>query len=269
MCKEKIYDCITFYDENFLTNLRFEILNDVVDFFVVCESKFDHKGNPKPLNFSLLNKKFENKVRYLVIEEQFPDPKNGWSCESYQREKIFNALSDASLEDYIFFSDSDEIPNPNELIDFSLKKKFAIFLQKFFVYKINIFNKFETPWEGTRVCKKKHLKSFTHLRKKILMKNLSKSFWKFYLEKDIELVKDGGWHFNNLYNLDTISKKLKVFPHKEFNSKQYSDIKIIEKKINNLEDLFERGHKYEKVKLDNNYPKYILNNLDLFKHYIL
>ena len=86
--------------------------------------------------------------------------------------------------------------------------------------------------------------------------------------KDIELVKDGGWHFNNLYNLDTISKKLKVFPHKEFNSKQYSDIKIIEKKINNLEDLFERGHKYE-VKLDNNYPKYILNNLNLFKHYIL
>ena len=172
MYKEKIFDCITFYDENFLTNLRFEILNDVVDFFVVCESKFDHKGNPKPLNFSLLNKKFESKVRYLVIEEQFPDPKNGWSCESYQREKIFNALSDASLEDYIFFSDSDEIPNPNELKNFSLKKKFAIFLQKFFVYKINIFNKFETPWEGTRVCKKKHLKSFTHLRKKILMKNL-------------------------------------------------------------------------------------------------
>ena len=88
MYKEKIFDCITFYDENFLTNLRFEILNDVVDFFVVCESKFDHKGNPKPLNFSLLNKKFESKVRYLVIEEQFPDPKNGWSCESYREKNI-------------------------------------------------------------------------------------------------------------------------------------------------------------------------------------
>ena len=38
MFRNKIYDCITFYDENFLTNLRFEILNDVVDYFVVCES---------------------------------------------------------------------------------------------------------------------------------------------------------------------------------------------------------------------------------------
>ena len=51
MNKAKIYDCITFYNENFLTNLRFEILNNTVDYFIVCESKFDHKGNPKPINF--------------------------------------------------------------------------------------------------------------------------------------------------------------------------------------------------------------------------
>ena len=49
MNKNRIYDCITFYDENFLTNLRFEILNHVVDFFVVCESRYDHKGHPKKL----------------------------------------------------------------------------------------------------------------------------------------------------------------------------------------------------------------------------
>ena len=47
----KIFDCITFFNENFITNIRFEILNEVVDFFIVCESKYDHKGNPKPINF--------------------------------------------------------------------------------------------------------------------------------------------------------------------------------------------------------------------------
>ena len=52
MKNNKIYDCVTFYDENFLTNLRFEILDKEVDYFIVCESKFDHKGKPKPLNFS-------------------------------------------------------------------------------------------------------------------------------------------------------------------------------------------------------------------------
>ena len=34
-------------------NARFEILNDVVDFFIVCESKYDHMGNSKSINFSL------------------------------------------------------------------------------------------------------------------------------------------------------------------------------------------------------------------------
>ena len=38
MTQKKIYDCITFFDENLLTNLRFEILKDVVDYFIVCES---------------------------------------------------------------------------------------------------------------------------------------------------------------------------------------------------------------------------------------
>ena len=47
----KIYDCITFFDSNFMFNLRYNILKDYVDYFIICESKFDHKGNPKKINF--------------------------------------------------------------------------------------------------------------------------------------------------------------------------------------------------------------------------
>ena len=172
MSRSKIYDCITFYDENFLTNLRFEILNDVVDCFVVCESIFDHKGQSKKINFSLINKKFKNKVKHIIIDEQFPNINDGWDCEKFQREKLFSGINSASDDDYIMFSDSDEIPNPKILKNFSLDKKYGIFMQKFFVYKLNIFNHYETPWEGSRICKKRDLKSFTHLRKKILKNNL-------------------------------------------------------------------------------------------------
>ena len=52
MCKNKIYDCITFFDENLLVNARFEILKDVVDFFIVCESRYDHKGKKKKLTLN-------------------------------------------------------------------------------------------------------------------------------------------------------------------------------------------------------------------------
>ena len=269
MSKPKIFDCITFFDENFLTNLRFEILNEVVDYFIICESKYDHKGEPKPLNFFLNNKRFKDKVRHLIIEEQFPDLTNGWMAESYQREKILNALYDANPEDYILFSDSDEIPNPKILKNFSLKNKYGIFLQNFYVYKINIFNKHETPWEGTRACKKKFLKSFTYLRKKILKKNITKQSWKFYIEKNIKIIENGGWHFNNLYDLELISKKIKAFPHTEYNTENFTNLENIKKRVNNLEDLFDRGYKFEKKNIDQSYPEYIQRNLHLFKEHII
>ena len=47
--RSKIFDCITFFRENFITNVRFEILNKNVDYFVICESKFDHNGKKKDL----------------------------------------------------------------------------------------------------------------------------------------------------------------------------------------------------------------------------
>ena len=51
--KNKIYDCVTFFDENFQLDLRFNILYDYVDRFIICESKFDHRGQSKNLNFKI------------------------------------------------------------------------------------------------------------------------------------------------------------------------------------------------------------------------
>ena len=268
--KNKIFDCITFFDENLLVNSRFEILKDVVDYFIVCESKYDHMGNKKKINFNLKNKSFSSKVRHLIIEENFPNLSDGWAIESYQREKILDNLKEATEEDYIMYSDSDEIPNPNKLKDFSLKKKYGIFLQKFFVYKINIFNKYETPWQGTRICKKKNLKSITFLRKKIKLENLEKAFWKFYYEKSIEAIQNGGWHFNNLYSAETISKKLKNIQNIDKGLKYvHTEVNTINEKILNLEDVFKRKHKYDKVEIDSRFPEYIRNNKDIFNDFIL
>jgi beta-1,4-mannosyl-glycoprotein beta-1,4-N-acetylglucosaminyltransferase len=267
--KNKIYDCFTFFNENLLVNSRFEILKDVVDYFVICESKYDHKGKKKKINFRLLNTKYKDKIRHIVIEENFPNVENGWEVESYQREKISQGLHDASDDDFIMYSDSDEIPNPEAIKNMSLKKKYGIFLQKFFVYKLNIFNQYETPWEGTRICKKKFLRDFTQLRKNIRAKNLQKPFWKLKYEKSIDLINNGGWHFNNLYDIEIIAKKLKTFQHTEFNHESYSSIEVIKEKIINLEDLFGRSHKYEKISINEEFPEYIRSNLDNFKNFIV
>ena len=63
----KIVDCITFFDNNLMFDLRYNILKDYVDYFVVCESKFDHRGKPKKLNF-IKNKKYDPaKIKYFVF----------------------------------------------------------------------------------------------------------------------------------------------------------------------------------------------------------
>ena len=66
--KNKIYDCVTFYNENLQVKLRFNILKDYVDKFVICESKFDHQGRPKKLNFKIEEfKEFKDKIIYVTL----------------------------------------------------------------------------------------------------------------------------------------------------------------------------------------------------------
>ena len=266
MGKHKIYDCITFFDENILTNLRFEILKDVVDFFIICESKYDHKNRPKKKNFNLIDKKFKNKIKYILIEDPFPEKLSFWQIEEFQRERLLEALKEADMNDYIMYSDSDEIPNPQLLKNFNLKKKFGIFLQNFFVYNINTFNKFETPWEGTRICKKKNLKSITHLRKKIKGSNIKNFFRNILKPQSVELFTNGGWHFNNFYTPEKISLKLRTFQHTEYAADKYSNVEVIEKKVKNSLDLFGRNHKYKVLKNNDKIPEEVISLYNKIKN---
>jgi beta-1,4-mannosyl-glycoprotein beta-1,4-N-acetylglucosaminyltransferase len=251
----KIFDCITFFRENFITNIRFEILKDCVDYFFICESIYDHKGNKKKLNFKLLNKNLKNKVFYLVKKDKFAKLNTPWQNQATQREYLKNFVFNYSKDDdLIMFSDPDEIPNPTIIKNLKLKKKYGIFMQKSFCYKFNLFNSYESPWEGTRVC---------------LKKNLKYSFFRVDKERSIQIIDNGGWHFNNLMPVAEISKKLKTFAHSEFSDEKFSSINVIKKKIENKEDLFERGYLYTKIKIDNSFPEYILKNKSSLKKFIL
>ena len=267
--KNKIFDCVTFFQENFITNFRFEVLDQVVDYFVVCESRFDHRGNKKELNFKLTNSKYKEKIIYLVLEEPFKKNNDIWQNQAEQREYIINGLYHADLNDYVMFSDPDEIPRPELLKNISIKKKYGIFLQNIYCYKFNLFNRYESPWEGTRICQKKNLRSIDYMRQKIKKKNLSSPFWKFYKEKNIQIIEKGGWHFNSLLSPEEISKKLKTFAHSEFSDEKFSSVSVIKEKISKRIDLFERNHEYEEVKIDNSFPDYLIKNINKYKEYTI
>ena len=266
--KSKILDCITFFDNNFMFNLRYNILKDHVDCFVICECKYDHKGNKKKINF-IMNKEYKkNKIKHIVMEEKFPKDTTAWENQAIQREYLLKNLNDINPEDYILFSDPDEVPRPEILINFKLKKKYGIFLQQCFNYKFNLFNKYESPWEGTRVCKKKNLKSIDFMRQKVKLKNLKYSFLRIDKEKNIQVFKNAGWHFNNIMSPIKISNKLKTFAHTEFNNEKYTEIKKINYNIDNFYDLFDRGHVFQKIEIDKTFPKYIIENKEKFNKWI-
>ena len=70
----KIIDSFMYFDEDMLLDIRLHTLNKFVSKFIICEAKYKHNGSGKKLNFDLKKfKKFENKIIYIVLEDQ---PKN-------------------------------------------------------------------------------------------------------------------------------------------------------------------------------------------------
>ena len=107
------------------------------------------------------------------------------------------------------------------------------------------------------------------MRQKIRAKNLDYPFFRLDKEKNIQIFQKAGWHFNNLMSPENISLKLKTFAHSEFSSDNYSSPDIIKDKIKKRIDLFDRGHQYTKLNLDNEFPKYLIDNKLKYKNYII
>lgn len=264
----KVFDCFTYFNEDHLLDLRFNILNDYVDFFVICEAKEDHRGRTKKLNFEIEKyPKFKSKIIYLVIDK-FENCKRTWDKQNYQRNYLINGLNNSKPDDLILFSDVDEIPNLNKIKNDFPNDYIGIFDQKVFYYKLNLQVSDYTQWEGTRVCKKRELKSFSWLRDKVRLKNLKYPFWRFDKFKRIFKIENGGWHFSFLGSPKFISSKIKSYVHEEYDLEKFTDIQIIENKIKNLIDPFDRNKKLIKVNLNNDYPKYIIENINRFNDLI-
>ena len=143
-----IFDCFQYFNEEHIAEIRFNILDKFVDSFVIVESTVNHQGKSKKLHFDINKyKKFKNKINYIVVDdtpENIKKPHKGGESlvEQHQRNSIMKGIKNADDNDLIILSDVDEIPNLNKLNEFD-KKKYAVFSQKMFMYKLNLqFNIF-------------------------------------------------------------------------------------------------------------------------------
>lgn len=261
-----ILDCVTYFDEELILELRLNILYEHVDRFIITEGKYDHRGNKRELNFDISRyDKFRDKIIYLPVEN-FPNLNDPWKMLEYQRNYSLNEIKKYDDNDYVIISDIDEIPNPEKIIDFTNRKlNLGVFEQLFFYYKLNLLNTSQSEWYGSKICKKKNLKSPNWLRE---YKIKQYPWWRFDRPKNLKIIKDGGWHFSFLYDVDGIIKKISSFQHIEFDKDEYKNKETIIKKIKEGKDVFNRNFLFKKIKIDEKFPKFIIENKEKYKNWI-
>ena len=287
-----------YFDEDVILDLRLNILNPFIDYFVIVESTFNHKGEKRKLKFDINKyKKFENKIIYLIFDEEpsgiekvFDTDNEGEvsrklilnaaSRENGQRNFISKGLERANEKDLILISDVDEIPNLEKINWNTLKDQIVLFKQDMFYYKLNLRLP-DLIWSGSKACRKKYLKSPQWLRN---VKDKKYSFFRLdtlFSEKkyiNIKFINNGGWHFSNIKTAAEIEYKLKSYlHHREFDLNPMSESEIediiknkqaiydlkVDKKINKIGS----GNKLVEHPL-NKLPSYILENIDKYKDWI-
>jgi len=291
----KIYDCTTFYSEHMMLDVRFHVLNDYVEKFIVTESLYSHSGQPKKLNFDINNyPKFKDKIIYLVIDQEPNDLIKIENTKEHQGLKRINSLKRIELsynymmkatenlanDDLIILSDNDEIPNLNSKQFKQSNKNVFIFKQLFFYYKFNLLYDL-MPWFGSKACKKKSLKSFSWLRN---LKSKKYSFWRLdtYFNENkltnLEIIKDGGWHFTNIKTPEELYIKMTNFGHHNEFELSGLTVEDLRKKIdegvvfyNHFSDQTDQNkwnydYKLKKINIDL-LPKYLQDNSEKFKEW--
>lgn len=250
----KLFDCSLYYDEDLVLNTRLNILDKYFDKFIICESKYTHSGRKKKLNFDI-NKfsDFKDKIIYVVNDQEPSDllyqlnenekkelPEhfryNAIKRIAFQRNTLMKAVEQlASPNDFIFYSDNDEIPNMENFAKYKETNDIVIFEQKLFYYKFNLlFDRIF--WYGTKAVKKKKLINFEWLRQ---VKPKKYNFYRLdtFFKKDkyinLKIIKNGGWHFTRVISPEEIHQK-------ELDAEHHDEYRASNKNPARIKDLIER-----------------------------
>lgn len=229
----KIYDCFTFYNEFELLELRLKSLYDVVDYFVIVEADKTQSNIPKPFYFDEHKNDFAEflpKIKNVKVNMNVPYKGTGdWSIENAQRNAIFQGLTDAEPDDFIFISDLDEIWAPNILqqilnntakliknhrlplfrqfrgkkifIPFKVSENTIDFLEHSPIALEQTFHYYyfdwiaQDTWHGTVLTKFKNLTTPQELRN---------------LRMKMPFLREGGWHFSYMGGAARVIDKMKA-----------------------------------------------------------
>lgn len=273
-----VYDSFQFFNELDILYLRMNILDEVVDKFVISESTVTFSGARKPLFYAQnkeMFRKFEHKIIHNVVEDT-PMDCDAFTRDHHQKCAVARGLAGARPEDVVIFSDVDEIPNPEtlkRLLPTVEDGKIYMLAQRLFYCYLNMeevsgkllsmtgeFEGVEKPrWLGTKICRYSMLNQYTteELRNKE--------------QKEVGVrVPDGGWHFSymgggrNQSVEERVKYKIKSAAHQEYNNR--STLSKVRRNIKSHQDIFGRDAQMVQVEIDETFPAYLRENIDKYQY---
>lgn len=240
-----IYDCFVFYNELDLLDMRLNILNSVVDRFVLVEGNKTFKGKEKP-SYYLENKDrftdFNHKITHLIADLN-PNPGNPFRNEDKQGNTILEGLVECRDDDIIIFGDADEIARPESICPVTEPIILEMPTYYYYVNTVTTHMDMKPKIMPYRVLQDKSPRS--------IRKN-----------KKGPSIKNAGWHFSYLGGTEAIKEKLSAFSHTP-------PTENIDTRVEKLVDLYDRNEiRISKVPLDDTFPQYLLNNQEKYKDFI-
>lgn len=280
MCDMRVFDCFPLFNEIDLLELRLNELWDVVDIFVIVEAKEAFTGNPKPMclpDHKERLAKYMHKIRYVVVES-FPQGMTNWGKEAYQRNQMQKELFDVLPDDILIFSDLDEIPRADvvrKITEHGIRPKEVYCLSlDWYSFYLNI--KIPEKWErqGPRMIRAGDLRDLYSLRRVMaptrgwgrnLLRQIKSSRRMGQWVKRI-LVPNAGWHFTWMGGKEAVALKGSSFPNHSSMPEGEKSLAWADVRVNTLLDDETR---YALVNIDDSYPSFMRDNLDIFEKYIL
>ena len=267
--KPQIIDCFIFYNEIDLLTYRLNILNDVVDFFVLVEATHTFVGKVKPLFYQEnkhLFKKFNHKIIHVIVDDfphKYPniniEKEEQWINEKFQRNCISRGINKLSLQnnDIITITDLDEIPNP-KLFEKIKANKVVIDINtiELDLYYYNLNCKMDHQWHHSKIIS---YKKYNEL-------NIECDKIRFF---SCPIIKNAGWHLSYFGDEKFIKNKIENFGHQELNIDLFTNQEKIQNRIKNTHDLFDRPIKLIYINIEDNDnlpPEYDVYLIDFYSH---
>lgn len=250
-----------FHNEFVLLEIRYALLHDVVDRFVIVESTGTHTGRPRRpvLSDYLLSRPEMRRKCTVVVVDDAPETTDPWVRETHQRNAINRGLGGARRKDIILVSDADEIPSPEAILAvqacFEDPKTDLVALRQLFAYfRFNMVT--NTTWFGPVAMRHDCDLSPQEVRSR-----------REGSGRITHVIRSGGWHFSYLGDQSKFEEKLASFSHQEAMVQQAKSLKVADL-VARRADPFGRDIKWRVIDPGWLFPEYLLQQIRRYPHLI-